>query len=396
MTQRITSNPTHTAPLQRRTVSQENETETADSKSLASQAVHAAQTAAVSVFADASLDQSSRLLAKTSRVGNKLSSGSMERLQGNAAANARRISGKIGSAAGKARVGVINVQAGLDVARAIQTGNSSDMKAAVKSTVTAAAHDIGMAAEVLVTRAPQTLSRIASQGKAGLGLWGVPSAAMRAVNDVNRAIHSRNSGDVAQAAESVGGAATTAAQAATDSAKAASTAVQYSASRKAAAAAIQAADPTVTRSAARAASKAIAESVTQQAASGATKRGLTVAATKAADGALRATTPGLAGAARRTVMRSAGNAAAKAAGNTAAKTLGKAAARFAPGVNVAIAAYDTAVMAKDLRDPKASTTKKIASVITAAGSGVAATNIPIVSQVGAGVALISGMVREFF
>lgn len=396
MTQRITSNPVNTAPTQRRSVEQENQTENSKPQSLASEAVRTAQAAGVAVFSDMSLDQSSRLLAKTSRVGNKLSSGSMERLQGNAAANARRVSGNIGRAAGTARVGVINVQAGVDVVRAVQTGNSADVKAAIKSTVTAAAHDVGMAAEVIVTRAPQTLSRVAAQGKAGLGLWGVPSAAMRAANDVNRALHSRNSADVAQAAESVGGAATTAAQAATDSAKAASTAVQYAASRRAAAAAIRTAEPTVSKSAARAASRAIAESVTTSAARGATQRGMTMAATKAADGALRASSPGLAGAARRTVMRSAGNAAAKAAGNTAAKTLGKAAARFAPGVNVAIAAYDSAVMVKDLRDPKASMTKKIASVVTAAGSGVAATNVPIVSQVGAGVALISGMVREFF
>jgi hypothetical protein len=94
-------------------------------------------------------------------------------------------------------------------------------------------------------------------------------------------------------------------------------------------------------------------------------------------------------------MRAAGKAAARSAGNATVKTLGKATARFAPGVNVAIAAYDAGVMAKDLADPKASTTRKIASVITAVGSGAAATNIPVVSQIGAGVALVSGMVREF-
>ncbi|NTX17074.1 hypothetical protein HUA74_23310 [Myxococcus sp. CA051A] len=83
---------------------------------------------------------------------------------------------------------------------------------------------------------------------------------------------------------------------------------------------------------------------------------------------------------------------AKAAGTTAAKALG----RFAPGVNVAIAAVDVANAGATLMDKNASTGKKVTSVITAVGSIAAATNIPIVSQVGAAVSTVSSIVGAFF
>ncbi|MBZ4401126.1 hypothetical protein [Myxococcus sp. AS-1-15] len=83
---------------------------------------------------------------------------------------------------------------------------------------------------------------------------------------------------------------------------------------------------------------------------------------------------------------------AKAAAGTAAKTLG----RFAPGVNVAIAAVDVANAGATLMDKNASTGKKVTSVITAVGSIAAATNIPIVSQVGAAVSTVSSIVGAFF
>lgn len=83
---------------------------------------------------------------------------------------------------------------------------------------------------------------------------------------------------------------------------------------------------------------------------------------------------------------------AKAAGTTAAKALG----RFAPGVNVAIAAIDVANAGATLMDKNASTGKKVTSVITAVGSIAAATNIPIVSQVGAAVSTVSSIVGAFF
>lgn len=104
--------------------------------------------------------------------------------------------------------------------------------------------------------------------------------------------------------------------------------------------------------------------------------------------------------AAKTVLREGGEAAAKAAGKAVArgalKTGAKAAGRFVPGLNVGIAVLDTATAAATLADPKASTGKKVTSVITAAGSIVAATNIPVVSQVGAAVSTVSSFIGSFF
>lgn len=100
-------------------------------------------------------------------------------------------------------------------------------------------------------------------------------------------------------------------------------------------------------------------------------------------GAARSMMPGLA---------KGGLNAAKGAG---ASTLGKMAGRFAPGMNIAIAGLDTANFISTLNDDKASTGKKVASGITALGSIAAATNIPIVSQIGAGVSAISGLIGGF-
>ena len=105
-------------------------------------------------------------------------------------------------------------------------------------------------------------------------------------------------------------------------------------------------------------------------------------------------------AASKAALREGGKAAAEAAVRAGAKAatgaLAKGAARFAPGLNVAIAALDTANAAATLADPKASTGSKITSVITAVGSIAAATNIPIVSQIGAGVSAVSSFVGSFF
>lgn len=102
--------------------------------------------------------------------------------------------------------------------------------------------------------------------------------------------------------------------------------------------------------------------------------------------------------------RVAGSAAARVAGKVAssavaragAKVLGKAAGRFVPGANIAMAAVDTASFVNTLRDPKASVGAKITSGVTALGSIAAATNIPIVSQVGAGISTVSSIIGSFF
>ncbi|MCE9669891.1 hypothetical protein LY474_19005 [Myxococcus stipitatus] len=115
-----------------------------------------------------------------------------------------------------------------------------------------------------------------------------------------------------------------------------------------------------------------------------------------AKGILGSGTRSAAKAALASVGREAGEAAvkqgAKAVAGTAAKTLG----RFAPGVNVAIAAIDVANAGATLMDKNAGVGKKVTSVITAVGSIAAATNIPVVSQVGAAVSTVSSIVGAFF
>lgn len=86
-----------------------------------------------------------------------------------------------------------------------------------------------------------------------------------------------------------------------------------------------------------------------------------------------------------------GKVAAKTAAKTGAAVAGKAAGRFVPGANVAIAAYDVYKAAKTLSDPKASGWKKGTAVATAAFSVVAATNIPVVSQVAAGLSVATDL-----
>ncbi len=93
--------------------------------------------------------------------------------------------------------------------------------------------------------------------------------------------------------------------------------------------------------------------------------------------------------------------AAKTAGAVAkgAGTLAKLAGRFAPGVNIALAGLDVATAAATWADPKSSIAAKVTSGITALGSIAAATNIPIVSQVGAAVSVastVAGVVIDKF
>jgi hypothetical protein len=78
-------------------------------------------------------------------------------------------------------------------------------------------------------------------------------------------------------------------------------------------------------------------------------------------------------------------------GAKGAGTAARLAGRFAPGLNIAMAGVDTAIAARTLSDPNASVASKVTSSITAAGSIAAATNIPIVSQVGAGISAVSSI-----
>lgn len=101
------------------------------------------------------------------------------------------------------------------------------------------------------------------------------------------------------------------------------------------------------------------------------------------------------------VAVNAGEAALRAGTRAGASTLGRAAARFAPGLNVAMAVVDTGLAARDIyravQNPTPSSVgHAVTSGITALGSIAAATNIPVVSQVGAAVSVVSSFIGSLF
>jgi hypothetical protein len=171
---------------------------------------------------------------------------------------------------------------------------------------------------------------------------------------------------------------------------------------KAASAAFKAVVPNATRAVAGAA----ARSAMVQALEGATSKTAKTAVvgrvmTTAKDGSTLAESAGLTNrVAAKAALDSGGKAAAEAALEAGAKSaagpIARAAGRFAPGVNIAIAAFDTANAAATLNDKTASSGKKITACITAVGSICAATNIPVLSQIGAGVSVVSSLVGGFF
>lgn len=104
--------------------------------------------------------------------------------------------------------------------------------------------------------------------------------------------------------------------------------------------------------------------------------------------------------ASRVTSSSTARVATRIASNTALRTTGRVAARaagrFVPGANVAIAALDARDAVRALRDPNAGVGRRTTAVITALGSAAAATNIPIVSQVGAAISTLSSAIGAWF
>lgn len=94
----------------------------------------------------------------------------------------------------------------------------------------------------------------------------------------------------------------------------------------------------------------------------------------------------------RMATRLATRAAESSAGRIAARGLG----RLVPAANTGIALLDSAEAVRAWRDPNASTGRRITSTLTAAGSWVAATNIPVVSQLGAAFSTLSSIVGSWF
>lgn len=74
----------------------------------------------------------------------------------------------------------------------------------------------------------------------------------------------------------------------------------------------------------------------------------------------------------------------------------RAGGRLVPGLNWVIAAADVASAVGTVTDNEASPVKKTTAVVTAVGSVMAATNLPLISQIGAGVSGVSGFVGALF
>ncbi len=307
----------------------------------------------------------------------------------------------VDTAKGAVKTGISVKKAVTDGFEAAKAVGEKGMKGAYKSLATKAAE-----AASNPTGKLNLLGKLKVAGGAigaVTGLATLPGKIGTAAKDIRQAVRTGSRADIATAAQSTLGAAKGAASTAKAALSTAVTVNKLTTTYKAATTAFQAAVPgaskAVTTAAAKAAMKGTFEGLTKgavktaasSAALAAAKKGGTIA-TAVAGSASRA----VAKAALREGGKAAGEAALKAGARAAAGTLGKAAARFTPGLNIAIAALDTANAVATVMDPKASTGKKVTSVITAIGSIAAATNIPVVSQVGAAVSAVSGFIGSFF
>lgn len=235
------------------------------------------------------------------------------------------------------------------------------------------------------------------------GVTRLPGQVGTASSSVRQAVRTGSRQDVANAVSSVSTAGSTAAGVVSDGLSSAQTANKlwssYRYGRDAFVAAAPLASPSLARAAGRAAASQTFQGATHAAAVSATRSAVKSAATSGSASVARAVgtaTRPAANAVLRTAGKEAAEAALKGGARAAAGTLGKAAGRFVPGMNIAIATFDTANAAATWADPKASMGKKLGNSVTALGSIAAATNIPVVSQVGAGVSAVSSFVTSFF
>jgi len=171
---------------------------------------------------------------------------------------------------------------------------------------------------------------------------------------------------------------------------------------KAAAEAFRKAAPNASQEVIEAATKKAADAAVNDSTAKAARRGTAQAARQAAQsgGSTLARGAGASKEIAKGLLKEGGEAAAKAASKAVAKgamkTAAKAAGRFVPGANVAIAALDTANAIATFNDDKAGPGKKFFAGATAAGSILAATNIPVVSQVGAAVSTLTSFLGSWW
>lgn len=264
----------------------------------------------------------------------------------------------------------------------------------------------------VVTKTAVALTRSTSRlGRAAKGVGAVtsfvgsaislPAGVANAVNKFQKARKTGSRSDVAQAfagSSEVGSIALGLTKGGFGTAEA----ITLRGARKAATQAFKQVAPDASEAVVKSVAKQVGREFLGDSSKKALSRGLTAGARQAAmkTGTLAGQTGAIGRTAAKKLLAKGGKEAAEAATKAVAKSAfksgAKAAGRFVPGLNVGIAAFDTATAAATLADPKATTGKKVTSVITAAGSIVAATNIPVVSQVGAAVSAVSGFIGAFF
>lgn len=239
---------------------------------------------------------------------------------------------------------------------------------------------------------------------AAVGVVSLPGEIASSVKDIRQAVRTGSGADIAQAARTTLDTAFQAVKLADNGLQTAVSVNKLATTYQAAKAAFKAAAPgvseAVAKAAAKSAMKSTFEGATRQVARAAAREVVKDVAKAEAGTIAKAVVGSASRAAAKATLSGASHAAVEAAAHAGAKAatgaLGRAAARFAPGVNIAMAAIDTGVAVATLADPKASTGKKVTACITAVGSIAAATNIPIVSQVGAAVSTVSAVVGAFF
>jgi hypothetical protein len=94
------------------------------------------------------------------------------------------------------------------------------------------------------------------------------------------------------------------------------------------------------------------------------------------------------------IERAALEAGGEAAAKVGAKVASKGLARLAPGLNIAIAVMDAHHAYKVISDPHATGWQKSMAGATAVFSAAAATNIPVVSQIGAGLSIATSVLEN--
>lgn len=231
----------------------------------------------------------------------------------------------------------------------------------------------------VVEGANTRLSRGAGALSLAANVAQLPTGAIETFRDVRDAFRNPTAENIREAVGTASGTVSTGLMAARDGLSLAGNVSNYRAATDAARNVFTAAAP----DASRAAATRVATTAANTALEGASRQVVRHAAAEVAERGLEGAAR-TAGTAARAALQNGGTAAARAAG------------RFTPGLNVAIAAADTVAAVNTITDPNASTGKKITAGVTALGSIAAATNIPVVSQVGAAVSTVSSFIGSFF